>query len=72
MVKPLSAIRQNRALRAAAPVGAMVGAAFGVTYGWITTKTMFRDSIMIMDAPVGQFLGYVGLAAVAIYGVSFS
>ena len=68
MVKPLSAMRQNRALLAAA----LVGAAFGVTYSWITTKTMFSDNIMIIEVPVGQILGYVGLAAVALYGVSFS
>jgi putative ABC transport system permease protein len=46
-------------------VGAIVGVSFGVLYGWATTRVMFSGFAAVVTIPVGQLLGYLGLAALA-------
>jgi putative ABC transport system permease protein len=46
-------------------VGAVVGIAFGVLYGWATSRVMFAGIKPILTVPVGELLGYAALAAVA-------
>jgi putative ABC transport system permease protein len=44
-------------------VGALVGVAFGVLYGWATTRVLFTGFAAVITVPVGQLAGYVLLAA---------
>ncbi|MFF4774890.1 ABC transporter permease [Microtetraspora fusca] len=44
-------------------IGALVGVALGVTFGWAATQTMVSD--VIFRAPVLQILGFVALSGVA-------
>ncbi|WP_433218448.1 ABC transporter permease [Microtetraspora malaysiensis] len=44
-------------------IGALVGVALGVTFGWAATQTMVND--VIFRAPVLQILGFVALSGVA-------
>jgi putative ABC transport system permease protein len=46
-------------------VGALVGVAFGVLYGWATSRVMFSGFTAVITVPVGQLAGYVAIAATA-------
>jgi putative ABC transport system permease protein len=66
MVRALGLTRgQLRGTLLIEAVGALVGISFGVTYGWITTRLMFRDNSLVMHVPLGELAGYVVLAALA-------
>ncbi|MEU7873356.1 FtsX-like permease family protein [Dactylosporangium sp. NPDC049140] len=46
-------------------VGALVGIGFGVTYGWLTARTMFATIQPLIRFPYGQLLVLLAVAALA-------
>jgi len=48
-----------------ATAGALVGVAFGLLYGWLTTEAAFGAVQPLLTIPVGQLTAFVALAALA-------